>query len=41
MSRRKRALFDLAFAGMIVFLPLLTWYFAIAIVHHDAPSRGL
>jgi len=36
MSRRKRALFDLAFAGMIVFLPLLTWYFAIAIVHHDA-----
>ena len=36
MSPQKRAFFDVSFAGMIVALPLLTWYFAIAIVHYDA-----
>ncbi len=36
MSPRKRLLFDSSFVGMIVALPLLTWYFAIAIVHYDA-----
>lgn len=36
MSAGKRALFDAGFASMIVFLPLLTGYFAIAIVHYDA-----
>jgi delta14-sterol reductase len=36
MSRPKRAVFNLGFVGMIVSLPLLTWYFAIAIVEYDA-----
>jgi delta14-sterol reductase len=36
MSAGKRALFDAAFVSMIVFLPLLTGYFAISILHHDA-----
>ena len=36
MSPRKRALFNVSFGGMIVSLPLLTWYFAIAFVHYDS-----
>jgi protein-S-isoprenylcysteine O-methyltransferase Ste14 len=36
MSPRKRALFNVSFVGMIVSLPLLTWYFAIAFVHYDS-----
>ena len=36
MSPRKRLLFDVSFVGMIVGLPILTWYFAIAFAHHDA-----
>ena len=36
MGPQKRFLFNVSFVGMIVTLPLLTWYFAIAIVHYDA-----
>jgi delta14-sterol reductase len=36
LNPRSRALFDIGFVGMIVGLPLLTWYFAIAFVHYDA-----
>ena len=36
MDPRKRVLFNLSFVGMIVGLPFLTWYFAIAFIHYDA-----
>ena len=36
MSPQTRAFFNVSFVGMIVFLPLLTWYFSIAILHYDA-----
>ncbi len=36
MSAPKRAFFNASFVGMIVFLPLLTWYFAISFIHYDA-----
>jgi len=36
LSVRKRWLFDASFAAMVVGLPLLTWYFAVAFVHYDA-----
>jgi hypothetical protein len=36
MSAGKRVFFNAGFASMIVFLPLLTGYFAISIVHYDA-----
>ncbi|MDH4017099.1 MAG: ERG4/ERG24 family protein, partial [Actinomycetota bacterium] len=36
MSVAKRRVFDAGFAGMIVGLPLLTWYFAVSFAYHDA-----
>jgi delta14-sterol reductase/lamin-B receptor len=36
MHPRTRLLFNASFVGMIVGLPALTWYFAIAFVHYDA-----
>ena len=36
MGPGKRFFFDVSFVGMIVSLPLLTWYFAISFLHYDA-----
>jgi protein-S-isoprenylcysteine O-methyltransferase Ste14 len=36
LGLRKRVLFNASFVGMLVGLPALTWYFAIAIVDYDA-----
>lgn len=35
MSAGRRRLFGVGFAGMLVALPALTWYFSICMLHHD------